>query len=244
MFGIIDFGNTNIKVGIFQNDKCVEVKVFNNTADIESFIEYLKSINLIKIYYGSSNPKKTSNFISKITKFADFKLFYIKMSDFANVLDLSAYKSEPISTDILAIALYIQKKFNIGLGFSMGTAYFSVAVNKSYILGATIAPNVRRSLEPLINTTELLNNVPLHFLKELGNNTIDCISSGARCMAEGYVCKQVEYIKNLLPNIKDVIITGGDMHDVKFIKYNNVNFHFIENAVIFGYKLLIELEGL
>ena len=207
---ILDIGNTRTKVAIFDNDKIVDIKIF-------------EELLLCDIEFLLRNYADTNNCILSKTGKIDEILFQYLKNTFPNLIELQSstnlpfinnYKSKetqgPDRIAAIAGATVIFPNENV-LVIDAGTAIkFDFVDASAHYLGGNISPGIEMRFKALNTFTQ-----KLPFLRKseieglLGDNTETAIIYGVQNAVifeiEGYISA----IKKDFPNLK-TIITGGD----------------------------------
>jgi len=207
---IIDIGNTNVKLAIFNQNKLI----FKELIVIENLLKAVD--NIYKVF---KDVEKA--IISSVGKIEESDVNYIKKFFRVIVLDSSTkapfqnlYKStETLGVDRIALVSASVKHYsqqNV-LIIDAGTCItYDFINNENKYLGGAISPGIRIRYQSLNKLTE---NLPLLETKEpqniIGNSTIESIHSGIingiLNEIEGTVSKYDKKYKDLT-----VILTGGD----------------------------------
>jgi type III pantothenate kinase len=201
----IDFGNTRIKLGIFENNILQEVKRFDSIATLK--------VNLLDFDIQQAIISSVSNPIEEIQKELSFINTLIFLTKSTQLPILNSYKS-PDTLGLDRIAAAIGAHFNYQnencLIIDIGTAikYDLILANGEFI-GGIISPGRQMRFKALHNFTKklpLLDSVDIPEL--IGIDTNSCMISG---VMNGIVAEINgiidEYLK--IHKIK-VLICGGD----------------------------------
>ena len=206
----IDWGNTNIKAAIFDNDKLTKQLVFPEDAALE------KVSGLIDTY----NPAKA--ILCSVVQHSD-ELEYLVKSKVKSVVELSGTTRLPInnaylSTDTLgpdrlalvcaAHGMYPDKN---NLVVSVGTCitYNLMQKNKTF-RGGAISPGLVMRLKAMHAFTDMLPEVNVEGdLILLGYDTESCMRSGAVFGMAAEIDGMVADYEAKYPDF-NAILTGGD----------------------------------
>ena len=232
---IIDIGNTNIVMAVFDGKKIKQKwrisSFLNRTKD--EYILWLKFIidqNYIfkDIIIGSVVPDITQELKTALNNFFKIKPYVLSEDIKVNFPTELEVPSE-IGTDRIVNALCawrLYKKPSVIIDFGTATTFDVVGKNGVY-LGGVIAPGVNLSINALHSAAARLPRIAItKEEKVIGKNTVSAMSSG---IYWGYI----GLIKNILNKIESelnykmlVLATGGlsDLfinevsHDIKVIK--------------------------
>lgn len=204
-----DFGNTRLKVALFQNAKLTEVIVIENDSitTIESILNKSDSQKTILSSVINHNPE-IETLLGEKTKF--HKLNYLSKLPFTTPVG----KPETIGADRLALAAaavyFFPKQHNLVIGMGSCITYNFINADHEF-LGGGISPGMEMRMKALNQFTAKLpivkpdGNVPL-----VGYDTVTNILSGvvmgmAKEM-DGFIGAYKERYGNF-----NVHLTGGDL---------------------------------
>lgn len=207
---IIDIGNTNTKIAVFEHDNIIEIDIINAENTIKAINKFLckhKAINKAII----SNVSETNN-STLINKISIDNVYYL--SDKLKLPFNNMYKSkETLGSDRKALVSAAIKHYpnNNVLIIDAGTCITTDFIDASgNYHGGSISPgiNMRYGVlsEKTSNLPKLERKHPLHIT---GSSTEDSIHSG---IINGIVYEIREYISEYQKQYKDIniILTGGD----------------------------------
>lgn len=225
----IDAGNTNICIGVFDNDKLVmESRVDTNSARMaDQYAIMLNDIFLLnRVDKSSVNGAIISSVVPPVTgqiKAAIEKLCGveplivgpgIKTGLNIKIDDPSTLGADLVCGAVAAKELYKSPCITVDLG----TANKIFALDKSgALLGGIIAPGVRISLEALSSKTAALPLISVDPVKKaIGTNTVDCMRSGVlvgvACMIDGFIDR---FEQEIGYENATVVATGGFAATIK-----------------------------
>lgn len=217
-----DVGNTNIKLGIFDNDKLKHKIRFstdtNKTSDEFAVVLYtffqVYDINACGIEASiiSSVVPKVTLPLKKAIEIVTGSKSYIIGPGLKTGMDLKIDRPETLGGDIVCGCVGAFEKYGGPLiMIFMGTATVIAYVDSSFAYhGGIIAPGAGISLDALTQNGALLPSVDLRAPKNvICTNTVDCIRSamtyGSACLLDGMIDKFTEETNEECK----IIATGG-----------------------------------
>lgn len=218
MWLAIDIGNTNIHIGIFEED------ILRSTYSVKNEFTPSTHANLIKILnssilskaqavvISSVNPRAEDFVIECIQKYLLVKPKRIGKDILIRIPVLTEYP-EKVGMDRLVNALAaFEWTHNWAIVVDAGTAITIDGVdNKGAFLGGIIAPGVDICSKALHHYTALLPEVPIRKPKcILGKNTEEAINTGIYWGTIGMVGKLISMLCDDLGCQPTVIATGGN----------------------------------
>ena len=238
---VIDVGNTRTKLGVFDQDKIVDVL-------IEDVLSITMLENILAKY---SNIKKailsTVRAIEHpLLTFLNSKFdYFIELNENTKIPIENLYKTKKsLGKDRLAAVIGANNIFpntNV-LVIDMGTAItFDFLNNKNQFLGGTISPGLEMRFKSLNYFT---GKLPLLKKSEnfnlLSDNTEDAIISGVQNGIIFEVDNYINSLKNKYDNLK-IILTGGDAiffdKKLKNTIFVNLNLNYIGLNKILEYHI-------
>ena len=218
----IDAGNSNIVVGLIENDEIIKVfRVSTDTSKTED--EYLISFRQL-MDVGGVDYKKIDGAIicSVVPPIKSALTGAVKMMTGVDPLIVSAQLNTGLNIDIdnpaqlgsdlIADAVAAVNDYTLpAIVFDMGTATtISVIDRNSRYLGGVIMPGLRLSLNALSSNTSQLPKVSIEAPEScIGRNTVDCMKSGSIFGAASMMDGMIERIEDELGEEAAVIATGG-----------------------------------
>ncbi len=223
---VINIGNSNIRFGLFHNEKCDISWVINTkpyrTSD-ELFVQFLTLYQfhnidveqIDKVIIGSVVPQMTHDISRAIEKMHSKKPILVDRDSPSDIQPKSKQMGTDIYANLVAAHQLYPGKKNIILDF--GTALTASCIDeKGETLGVIIAPGIITSLKSLVHDTAQLPEIELAKPKSvLGLDTVSCMQSG---MVYGYLGMVEGFIDRINDEVKDdcfVIATGGVSHVYK-----------------------------
>jgi len=204
-----DFGNTRLKVALFQNAKLAEVIVIENDgiATIESVLNKFDSQKTILSSVIDHNPEIETLLAGK-TKF--HKINHLSKLPFTTPVG----KPETIGADRLALAAaavyFFPKQHNLVIGMGSCITYNFINADHEF-LGGGISPGMEMRMKALNQFTAKLpivkpdGNVPL-----VGYDTVTNILSGVVIGMANEIDGFINAYKERYGNF-NVHLTGGDL---------------------------------
>ncbi len=202
--GVVDLGNTRIKVGVFNEiGELLETKVLKNINEVQQYFQENGVINVLV-----SSTRKVD--LRELEPIGYKELTHKLKMPFINVYQTP----ETLGADRYALMAAANNKFpkQSVLVFDFGTCItidFLDADNTYY--GGNISLGLEMRLKAMHEFTEKLplSNMS-HFKKIMGHNTNSALASGAfmgiKMEIEGYIKHFSEKDKQL-----KIVFTGGDM---------------------------------
>lgn len=208
---IIDIGNTNVKLAVFQRKELLEKRVVaidNLSEELNLILEKFKKINKGII---SSVGRLESSILEYIEK----RIKLLILTSETKIPFKNQYETpKTLGVDRIALVSAAIDKYpnkNV-LIIDAGTCItFDFVTKKSIYLGGAISPGIYLRYQSLNNLTA---NLPLLSLKNpknmIGNSTEESIHSG---VVNGVIAEIKGIVKEYKKEHKDltIILTGGDV---------------------------------
>lgn len=222
----VDIGNSNIAFGIHSGETIVEHWRLRTDASktADEYRVLFKSLlsessvpaeEVERVVVSSVVPALTAPLTAMIGSLAGQKPLIVSRH-LTTGLNAKAPVPEELGADLLANAVAANALFESHvIVIDFGTALTFTAVSSDgVILGVTISPGLRASLQALTaNTAQLLNVELLPPPNTLGQNTVHSIQSGIVLgyvsLVEGLVARMKEDIRRERPGDVTVVATGG-----------------------------------
>lgn len=211
----IDFGNTRIKIGFFENDKLVEIFRTSDFEEVKSLLiqKDIEKCIAVSVSYSESEILEKLNFVKNLYFFNAKTPLPIK-NNYATPETLGL---DRLAASVGANALFPKENILI---IDLGTAikYDFVSENGSFE-GGIISPGRRMRFMALNTFTKKLPLLDSTDIPDLiGNSTESCMTSG---VMNGIVAELNGIIEEYIKNLKiRIIICGGDApHFETKIKY-------------------------
>ncbi|MFM7683052.1 MAG: type III pantothenate kinase [Bacteroidota bacterium] len=234
IYACLDFGNTDIKVSVFEQGQLSIVKRFSSEqalfADLSCEIPVgVSSVRNHSIELELKNYFKNLTFINSNSKLP-----------FQN-----AYSSpETLGIDRLcnAAALSSKKKVGAKLAVDFGTCIkFDFLNSKNEYLGGSISPGLKMRFKALNQQTANLPLIdPIENPKIIGQTTSESIQSGVQNGIIAEVFGMIDQYEEQFPDLT-VYFTGGDLQNFDFPQKNNI---FVdENLTLIGISEIYKLNA-
>ena len=214
----IDMGNTNIKLGLYDNDKQIDFTRFKTRQH-----DYY---DLIRLFLKANNLDYVEDAIiscvtpSIIIKFKEDLKTFIKNEiievNYHTDLGINIISETPeiIGNDLLVMSSYayhLTHKASIVVSFGTATVFVYTDLSGNYRY-AMIAPGFEAAYKTLFKDAENLNDTPLSYPKTvLATNTFDALNAG---IVEGYVGLTNHLISKMKEELNNddiaIIICGGN----------------------------------
>ena len=241
MILLFDVGNTNIVLGIAENNKIVETYRFITNANLTEDEYYSKFKSVLKdktvegIAISSVVPLVDQTLVSMSVKYFNISPLVIGPGIKSGV-KIKIENPKQLGADLLCDAvgakLYYKETCII---VDLGTATkFIVVTKNNEFLGGAIAPGIMTSLTNMINSAAKLSNINISIPeKVIGNDTQSCIQSGIIYGFASMIDGMIDKIKKELndENVK-VVLTGGLSQTVKNVIQTKV--HYLPNVLLEG----------
>ncbi len=223
----IDIGNSDITVGLYQQDKWSHLwrlpsaisrtELFYGIKLREHFFEAgIKAEFIRQIVISSVVPGLTDKIVSVVTTLFEKKPIVLGPAVYSK-LPIEVLNPYEIGSDLVsnALAAYIRFKQNC-IVVDFGTALtFTTISEKGKILGVAIAPGLKTAIKSLSQNTAKLFDVPLELPQSaLGKNTVHAIQAGILLGYEGLVSAMLQRIKNELADDQCATIATGGLSSI------------------------------
>jgi type III pantothenate kinase len=253
MLLVIDIGNTNIVIGIFDEDLLVKTYRLSSRV-LRTSDEYSLEIASLLFFDNISINKIENIIISSVVPPLDpiiektcEKLFN-KKPIFVNLSMKFPIKFEienlnEIGMDRVvgsSMGYYITKSGTLVVDFGTATT-FDIIKKEGVFIGGAIAPGILISLESLITRTAKLPKVELTLPPSpIGKNTVNAIKSGILYGWSGIVERILCEVEKTLNEKMRLIITGGASHFV--LPLIRIDYIYDKDLILKGLKLIYDLN--
>jgi len=234
-----DIGNTNIKAGIFEDDKLTE---FHFLPGLKELIDLVRVNKLKDIAVSSVVPSKTISLTDSLHQLKLNPIIINKNSSFNLKIDYDS--RETLGIDRICSAegayhLYCSKnkfkKEQIILSIDIGTATtLNVVKYPGIFEGGIIAPGTKLMFKSLKNETAQLPIVKSEdYLDIIGRTTNESIASGVLHSVVGLIERAIKLIQTET-NEEEIIIyiTGGNFESIK--RFLNFSYVYEKGLVLYG----------
>jgi type III pantothenate kinase len=220
---VIDIGNSNVVLGVWEGGIWKHVWRLQTLADEESlefysnrirdfFLEAQLQIHTIKgVVLSSVVPSLNEKIIFVIEQLFGREPLLFGPNVFSR-LPLVIERPHEIGSDLVANALAAWKIFGkdmIVVDFGTALTFTSVTV-RGEILGVSIAPGLQTALRVLFNNTAQLPEAPVSFPESVvGKDTVHAIQSGVLVGYVGLVRHMIAMIRAELGEHFGSVATGG-----------------------------------
>lgn len=223
----VDIGNTDITIGVSQEDKWIHIwrltssvnrpELFYGIKLREHFFESgLNAAGVEQVVISSVVPGLTDRIISVVKTLFEKNPIVLGPDIYAK-LPIEVLNPYEIGSDLVANALaaYVQFKQNC-IVVDFGTALtFTTISDKGKILGVAIAPGLKTAIKALSQNAAKLFDVPLELPQSaLGKNTVHAVQAGILLGYEGLVSSMIQRIKTELSDNHCVTIATGGLSSI------------------------------
>jgi type III pantothenate kinase len=234
-----DIGNTNIKAGIFAEDKLTD---FFIPGGITELIDLVKTNKFDDIIISSVVPAISEELIQKLDELKITPIIINRRSSFN--LDIDYDSPETLGIDRVCSAegaFYLYSKTNIFrkdqviISIDLGTATtLNVVRHPGIFAGGIIAPGTDLMFKSLNTDTAQLPKVSSKDYKDvIGKSTSESIASGVMHSAAGLIERTIKLIKaDTKAEEVIVYVTGGNFGNVE--KFLEFEYTFEKGLVLYG----------
>tara|TARA_A100001011_G_C14067637_1_gene738832 strand:+ start:124 stop:900 length:777 start_codon:yes stop_codon:yes gene_type:complete len=228
---VIDIGNSNLVIGLNNNKEWIKIYRINTKSEINywSFEKKIKKIlgennispsEIYSVTVSSVVPSMTDIIKLVINDFL-FKEILLLVPETNNIINIKIDDISEIGSDLVAnsiAARSIYKSNIIVVDFGTALTFTSIS-NKGDILGVSIVPGIKTSINSLYKNTAKLPKVSLKEpLNVIGKNTTASIQSGITFGFSGLVKEILAKTKKELKGETKVIATGGMAKKISSLK--------------------------
>lgn len=253
MLLVIDIGNTNTSLGIFEEDKLIHT--FALSSDIKktddeygiSLLTILNHNNLTSKVKGaivsSVVPQLCEIYKSAIKKYLNIEAITLSYKSILPI-KLNLKNNKEIGADRIANATAATIKYSlpaIVIDFGTATTFDIVDENANFI-GGIIAPGLKIQAKSLSQFTSKLPKLKIEAPNEaIGSDTISAMLSGIVLGHGAMIEGMIRRCEKELGKKATVIATGG-YSDVLFNDLDNTINYIDKNLTLFGLKELYYLN--
>lgn len=220
----VDIGNTNIKIGAWDNDKLAFIRKIQTNLHATSDEYALKLINLFQLVdfntsqfdgaiISSVVPQVSSNFLMGIRQAFQINDVLEVSPGLKTGLNIKIDNPATLGSDMVCASVATMSKYPLpAIMISLGTATAMFVINeKAEFLGGSISPGIAISLEVLTSKTAQLPEISLDAPKNIiGTNTVDSMKSGIVLGSASMLDSMIVRMKaELGTDDVSVVATGG-----------------------------------
>lgn len=217
MLLIVDIGNTNITLGIYDNNRYINEIRLATDKDLTGF-EYetllkslLKDYNIEGCVIGSVVEELNTKFKRAVDNAFNIHSVFVTCDVNLNI-QIKTDKPKEVGADRIANVVAVAEKYDtdvIVIDFGTATS-FDIINSKKEFLGGVIAPGINTQVKCLKSATSKLPKIDITISpKAIGSNTTEAILSGvirgSACMVDGLVAQ----CEKELGNKATIVATGG-----------------------------------
>lgn len=218
----IDAGNSNVVVGVFQQDDLAHVWRFATDADRMpdewwSILKTLSAADSVTLSEASGAiiasvvPRLTPKLVSMVRERLDLEPIVVS-NDLAMGIGVRTDNPSEVGADRIVNSVAVQHLYHapaIVVDFGTATTFDVVSADGDYIGGA-IAPGVQLALDALTGRAARLSAIELSVPEQaIGSNTVHSVQSGTVLGYVELVNGMLERISAELPDNPAIIATGG-----------------------------------
>ena len=251
MLLVVDIGNTNITLGVFDNDERKMIArmatLVNKTAD-QYAVELIQILNIYDVSKEDIDGCIVSSVVPVVTNAIKKALSLIKVKKTLFVgpgvktgLDIKIDNPAQLGADLVVGAVAAIKLYKMPcIILDLGTATtLSVLDKNGAFLGGPICAGVGISLEALTSKTSQLPQISVETPKSvIGKNSVDSMKAGlvlgSACMIDGLI----ERVENEIGKVATVVATGGLASEV--VKNCKKDIIINDNLLLDGLKAIYE----
>lgn len=220
---IIDIGNSNVVIGVYEQNSWIHIWRLPTTTDRGALMFYemqlsnhmlevdLSTATISQIVLSSVVPDLLEPF-STLSLQLFGKPALVVGPEIYPLIDLEISRPDEIGTDLLANAVAAKDLHQCNaIVVDFGTALTFTTINSSgQILGVAITPGLKTAINSLYESTAQLPEVPLELPETpVGKNTAHAIQSGVLIGYVGLVKHMIQKIREEVGTDFKAIATGG-----------------------------------
>ena len=211
MILVVDIGNTQIKLGVFENQKLIKEVSFLTFEAFKQNIDLLNSYSIDATAISSVVPKLTSITINEIKNYCNDNVLIV--TDENCQVKLNIEQPNTVGADRLcnmAAGIYYYNYPLIIIDFGTANTYDVIDSNCAFI-GGVISPGVETSARYLIEKAALLDETKFKFPNQvIGKTTKTNIQSGIMFGAIDQITGMINRIKDeTVTDNYTIVLTGG-----------------------------------
>lgn len=243
----IDVGNTNIVMGVFDNNKLITSgRLSTNIYQTDE--EYAMKINSFLVLHNTTDIDSAiiSSVVPALVRTLKNAVKLISNTDCLVVgpgiktgLSIKIDNPSQLGSDLVVGAVAAKKKYPLpAIIFDLGTATTATILNKNgEFIGGMIIAGVKTSINALTLKTAQLPQIDItEPSKLIGTNTIDSMKCGAVIGTASMLDGLVERFEEMLGEKASTIITGGLGNSI--VKYCKHKMFVDENLLLDGLNII------
>lgn len=243
----IDVGNTNIVMGVFNNDKLITSgRLSTNIYQTDE--EYAMKINSFLVLHKITDIDSAiiSSVVPALVRTLKNAVRLISKTECLVVgpgvktgLSIKIDNPSQLGSDLVVGAVAAKQKYPLpAIVFDLGTATTATIINKNgEFIGGMIMAGVKTSMNALTAKTAQLPQIDItEPSKLIGTNTIDSMKCGAVIGTASMIDGLVERFEDMLGEKASPIITGGIAAPI--VKYCKHKMIIDENLLLDGLNII------
>lgn len=246
----IDVGNTNIVIGIYNNDTLIntfrlETKLLRTEDEYGQKIHYnlnymnLKKEDITGSIIASVVPEVDATLESTLIKYFNVKPLFV-MPGVKTGIKVKLDNPKQLGADLLVGAVAATTKYGFpSIIIDMGTAITFSLVNKNKeFLGGIIYPGIITAFSNLVKSTSLLESVKLSVPEcIIGRDTMSSIQSGMIYGTAGAISGLIKRIFDEYGEMKIIVTGGTSKYIIPHLDYIVI---YDENLIMEGLKIIYQ----
>ena len=235
---IIDVGNTNIKLAVFEKKYILKKYIYKPNHEIDLSPIFSRFYKIKNIFFCGNN-KNLNKHLDNIINDKSVKIFYWEsISKF--ILDIEYDTIDSLGYDRIGGSVGAQftfPNFKNHLIIDIGTCITYDIVSDNIYKGGQISPGINLRLKSLSEINSKLPNLKFQEpFKFLGKSTFESIQSGVFFGIYDEIRSRILFYNNQFKNL-NTVITGGDS---VFLKKRIKNVNFDDDILMKGLNLLLD----
>lgn len=233
---IIDAGNTQIKLALFQEDKLFLINRFDQF-DINAIQSFIAQYSISNSLIASVRNEHDTNELIKILPNCK------NITELNIPMNLHYQNKNSLGVDRMANAVAISNKIKGNkLAIDIGTCIkFDFVDDKNIYQGGSISPGINLRYKALNDYTGALPLLNLNTSAELlGKSTISCMHSGVINGILGELDYFIQQYEDKYPDLT-IFMTGGDAKHFDFSSKNNI--FALENLTLEGLYIILKANA-
>lgn len=253
MILVLDIGNTNITLGVYDEEKLLFVSRMETSCSRMEDQYAIELRDILNIYgislkdikgaiISSVVPAVTQSFEYAVRRLTGIKAICVGESTKTGIT-IDSPSHESVGADLIAGCAAAAKMYDgPSIILDMGTATtFMVIDEDKRLLGGAIAPGVGISFNALVGRTAQLPSIRLEAPAQvIGENTIECMRSGVINGTSYMIDGMCDHIEEELGRKCNVVATGGLSHDI--IEQCDRDIDYCGTLVLEGLRIIYEMN--